>query len=147
MTLDTRLEEGEKIAFLELEHVLYAHKVALTYHPHNLHGVKSTEALEGAIGRAINRNAYDGERDLVTLAAYYWHGVGTAHGFNDANKRTAFIGALAFLNMNGIDFDENVAPDSPGHFTDSCFREGCFDVPTLTHYLRTACVWIDADSE
>lgn len=141
------LEEGEEIVFLEIDHVFHAHTIALTYHPENLRGVKSTAALEGAIGRAINCHLYEGERDLVNLASYYWHGLGTAHGFNDANKRTAFICAEAFLKMNGMVFDKSVAPDSPGHFTDACFEEDRFDLPTLTHYLRTASVWIDPDGE
>jgi death-on-curing protein len=67
-----------------------------------LAGVRDAAALEGALGRARNLQAY-GKADLAALAAAYAHGVVKNHPFNDGNKRTAFLCAYVFLGLNGIE--------------------------------------------
>jgi len=66
-------------------------------------GVRDAGLLESALARPQNAWSY-GERDLCELAALYAHGVAKNHPFVDGNKRTAFIVAIAFLELNGLAF-------------------------------------------
>ncbi|HET6620489.1 MAG TPA: type II toxin-antitoxin system death-on-curing family toxin, partial [Dongiaceae bacterium] len=49
-----------------------------------------------------NRFAYDETADLPTLAAAYAFGLARNHPFIDGNKRTAFVAAEMFLDLNGM---------------------------------------------
>ncbi|MGJ8544565.1 MAG: type II toxin-antitoxin system death-on-curing family toxin [Sulfitobacter sp.] len=140
-----RIDEGEEVLFLTLEHVEFCHRKALELHPNNMAGTKSLEALESALIRPQQFHHYESENDLVKLAAVVWHGIGCAHGYNDANKRTAFISAFTFLEMNGIEVC--APPDEPGHFTETLFRVGengrnQFEIDNLEDYLRPRARWI-----
>jgi death-on-curing protein len=65
-------------------------------------GVLSLDGLEGALGRPQNLAAYE-EPDAADLAAAYAVGLARApHAFVDANKRTAWDTARAFLRLNGF---------------------------------------------
>ena len=59
--------------------------------------------LENGLARPINRHTF-GETNLHQLAANYGFGLAKAHAFVDGNKRTAFVTAVTFLGLNGIDF-------------------------------------------
>lgn len=63
--------------------------------------LRDVALIESAAAAPINAYGYAGESDLVRLAAYLLHAVAMAHAFEDGNKRTAFFGALAFLETNG----------------------------------------------
>jgi death-on-curing protein len=65
-----------------------------------LPGVKHEGLLESAIIRPQQMQAY-GEPNLCDLAAAYGYGIVRNHPFNDANKRTAFILASMFIQLNG----------------------------------------------
>jgi death-on-curing family protein len=95
------------------------------------------------LGRPSNAHYYEREDDLVTLAAYLWHGISSAHGYQDANKRTALLAALTFLEANGIEADINVSASEPGRFVDECYKNGDFEIPMLDKYLRSRCHWIE----
>lgn len=73
------------------------------------HGVRDPGAFDGALQAPRNYwNYSDLELDsetLGTLAAIYWFHVSGNHPFIDGNKRTAFLGAKSFLNINGLDLD------------------------------------------
>jgi death-on-curing protein len=60
--------------------------------------------LESAIGRPVNHWHY-GEDDMVTLAAMLLLGIGQNHPFEQGNKRTAFLAAGIFLELNGYRFE------------------------------------------
>jgi death-on-curing protein len=60
--------------------------------------------LESAIGRPVNHWLY-GEDDMVTLAAMLLLGIGQNHPFEQGNKRTAFLAAGIFLELNGYRFE------------------------------------------
>jgi len=63
-------------------------------------GLRDTERLDSSLARPSQ--AYDyGLGDLHALAAKYAHGLASAHPFVDGNKRTAFLAAFIFLNING----------------------------------------------
>ena len=68
-------------------------------------GVRDLGLLESAVGRPLNKFAYDSETDLAALAAAYAFGIARNHPFVDGNKRAAFASIIVFLGLNGIDFD------------------------------------------
>jgi death-on-curing protein len=65
-------------------------------------GVRDEGLLDSALARPQNRFAYDETADLPTLAAAYAFGLARNHPFIDGNKRTAFVAAEMFLDLNGV---------------------------------------------
>jgi death-on-curing protein len=65
-------------------------------------GVRDDGLLESALARPRNRFAYDAAVDLATSAAAYAFGLARNHPFIDGNKRTAFVAAELFLDLNGM---------------------------------------------
>lgn len=68
-------------------------------------GVRDENALESALARPRNRLAYQPDCDLAALAAAYGYGLATNHGYNDGNKRVAFMAMYVFLGLNGWELD------------------------------------------
>ncbi|MDE0246192.1 MAG: type II toxin-antitoxin system death-on-curing family toxin [Gammaproteobacteria bacterium] len=69
-------------------------------------GIRDQGAIESALARPVNKSLYQ-ETDAAGLAAAYAYGLARNHGFNDGNKRTAWVVARVFLADNGkpINFD------------------------------------------
>ena len=67
-------------------------------------GIRDENALESALARARQRWSYEPETDLSRLAADYAFGLARNHPFKDGNKRVAFLTAVIFLGLNGLDF-------------------------------------------
>lgn len=67
-----------------------------------LHGNHGAGALEGALARVINRIQYEGMDDAYEIAAMYAVAIARGHVFNDANKRTALVTALSYLDSQDI---------------------------------------------
>jgi death-on-curing protein len=65
------------------------------------HGGRTGVRDESALARPHNRLAYDTKADLPTLAAAYAF-IARNHPFVDGNKRTAFVAAEVFLELNGM---------------------------------------------
>ena len=63
-------------------------------------GVLNEGGIESALGRAPNRFAYTGA-DIFECAACYVFGLAKNHGYQDANKRTAYMSGWTFLRLNG----------------------------------------------
>jgi death-on-curing protein len=63
-------------------------------------GVRDLGLLQSALARPQNLAAY-GSPDAADLAAAYAFGVVRNHPFVDGNKRTAFVAAELFLELNG----------------------------------------------
>lgn len=63
-------------------------------------GVRDEGLLESALSRPRNLAHY-GAPDAADLAASYAHGLGKNHPFIDGNKRSAFVAAELFLELNG----------------------------------------------
>lgn len=93
-------------AWLERDAVLIFHEDVLREHG-GASGVRDESLLDSGLARARNAFAY-GEEDLCALAALYAAGVGKNHPFIDGNKRTGFVCAAVFLELNGLRF---VAPE------------------------------------
>lgn len=65
-------------------------------------GVRSAGGLASALARAANLDAY-GEPDPAALAAAYAAGSARNHPFVDGNKRTAWVTARLFLELNRVE--------------------------------------------
>lgn len=133
--------EEDEIIFLSFEQVDQIHEIALT--AGGRPGPLKLDDLRSALGRPQNAHCYEGINDLITLAAYLWHGVSMAHGYNDGNKRTGLLAALSFLEANGIEADVNIGSAEFGRFVEHHFQHHSFTIPILDSYLRTRCHWID----
>ena len=59
--------------------------------------------LLAALARPVNHWHY-GEDDIVVLAVKLLLGIGQNHPFEQGNKRTAFLAAAIFLELNGYRF-------------------------------------------
>lgn len=73
------------------------------------HLVLSLEKLEGALVRPRHLFLYEGEADVVMLAAKLMIAISVAHAFEQGNKRTGWLSGVQFLNANGFDI---VLPES-----------------------------------
>src|SRR5450756_3207565 len=68
-----------------------------------LAGGRDEGLLDSALGKPLNLFAY-GKPSLFDLAASYGYGIVKNHPFIDGNKRTGFIVAVTFLELNGLRF-------------------------------------------
>ena len=66
-------------------------------------GLRDQGMLESALGRPMNKHAYEAV-DLADLASAYAFGIGRNHPFVDGNKRAALLSLIVFLGLNGVDF-------------------------------------------
>ena len=64
-------------------------------------GTRDLALLESGYSRAINRANYE-DPDVFGVAAAYAYGIAKAHAFVDGNKRTAFVAAFMFLEINNV---------------------------------------------
>lgn len=67
-------------------------------------GLRDEGLLESALARPKNQFAY-GETDLCALAATYTAEIAHNHPYVDGNKRTAFLAAYVFLQINGLELN------------------------------------------
>jgi death-on-curing protein len=129
-------EDLDEVDFLTREDVIDIHdNVALI--EGGRPGILKEGDLLGSIGRPVQAALYDEDADLIKIAAYYWHGISTSHGFNDGNKRTGLLSAISFLGMNGIGFDMDEL--EPGESINGWMDRGEFTLERLDTYLRTHC--------
>lgn len=82
--------------------VMIAHAESLAVHG-GADGVRDAGLLESALARPQNLHAY-GEGDVAALAAAYAFGIVRNDPFVDGNKRTGFLTAALFLELNGFRF-------------------------------------------
>ena len=64
-------------------------------------GIRDKGLLDSALARPQNLYHYETCRDLPRLAAAYAAGLIQNHPFVDGNKRSGFIAAYMFLDLNG----------------------------------------------
>jgi death-on-curing protein len=86
--------------WLRREAVLILHDESLAEHG-GASGVRDAGLLDSALARPENLFAY-GEPDLFDLAGVYAAGIVKNHPFVDGNKRTGFLAAAVFLEINGF---------------------------------------------
>lgn len=85
--------------WIERAVILAIHDMQLAEHGGGS-GVRDVNLLESALARPENLAAY-GEPDAPALAAAYGYGISRNHAFIDGNKRTGFVAAELFLQLNG----------------------------------------------
>jgi death-on-curing protein len=88
--------------WLNREDCLAIHEMMLAQHG-GLAGVRDEGLLESAISKPQHLFAY-GSPALSEMAASYAVGIVLNHPFLDGNKRTGFMVAATFLELNGMDF-------------------------------------------
>ena len=88
--------------WLNREDCLAIHELLLAQHG-GLAGVGDEGLLESALFKPRNLFAY-GSHTLPELAASYATGILLNHPFVDGNKRTGFMLAATFLEVNGMNF-------------------------------------------
>lgn len=70
------------------------------------YGIKDSDGLKAMLGQVDN--CFFGIRPYPTIikkATYFWYNIATKQMFNNGNKRTALLTALAYLKGNGYNFD------------------------------------------
>ena len=86
--------------WVQRDTVFAVHDKQLAVHG-GLDGIRNLNAVESALERAKNIDAYGNPPpDVADLAAAYIYGIATGHGFNDGNKRTAWVIGRLFLMIN-----------------------------------------------
>ena len=88
--------------WLNREDCLAIHEMMLAQHG-GLAGVRDEGLLESALSKARHLFAY-GSPTLAEMAASYAAGIILNHPFLDGNKRTGFMLAATFLELNGLEF-------------------------------------------
>lgn len=84
---------------MNLQDCLAIHEMMLAQHG-GLSGVRDVGLLESALSKPQNLFAY-GSPTLAEMAASYAKGIILNHPFLDGNKRTGFMVAAVFLEVNG----------------------------------------------
>lgn len=88
--------------WLNREDCLAIHDMMLAQHG-GLAGVRDAGLLESALAKPRNLFAYSSPT-LPEMAASYATGIIRNHPFLDGNKRTGFMLAATFLELNGMKF-------------------------------------------
>jgi death-on-curing protein len=70
-----------------------------------LWGLRDEAALQSALARPRNVDAYERSADAARLAAAYGFGIVRGHPFSDGNKRAGFLAIGLFLELNGFDLE------------------------------------------
>lgn len=88
--------------WVDREDCLAIHEMMLSQHG-GLAGVRDLGLLESALSRPRQLYAY-GRPTLAEMGASYAAGIVLNHPFLDGNKRTGFLLAATFLELNGTEF-------------------------------------------
>ena len=89
--------------WLGLESVLALHELVVADYGGDA-SIRDAGRLQSALARPKHLFSY-GEPTLARLAAAYAVGIVQGHPFTDGNKRTGFMAAAAFLELNGLTFE------------------------------------------
>lgn len=96
-------------------------------------GIRDVGMLESALGRPMNKHAYEGVEDLAVLAAAYAFGIARNHPFVDGNKRAALLSLIVFLGLNDVDF---VAPEAEAVVAIQSLAAGTLSEEGLARWIR-----------
>lgn len=110
---------------------LAIHEVMLAQYG-GLAGLRDANLLESAVAKPLHLFAY-GSPDLADLAASFAAGLIRNHPFLDGNKRTGFMTAMAFLELNGLAF---AAPEVDAVVQTLALAAGALDETGYAAWLR-----------
>lgn len=85
--------------WVPLDAVLAIHDEQISEHG-GIRGVRDLAVVDSALARPRNLVSYR-KPDAAALAAAYTFGLCNNHGFLDGNKRTAYVVAETYLDLNG----------------------------------------------
>jgi death-on-curing protein len=89
--------------WLGLESLLALHELVVADYGGDA-SIRDAGRLQSALARPKYLFSY-GEPTLARLAVAYAVGIVQGHPFTDGNKRTGFMAAAAFLELNGLTFE------------------------------------------
>ena len=89
--------------WIPLGAVLAIHDEQIAEHG-GIRGVRDLAVIDATLAKPRNLVAY-AKPDAAALAAAYAFGLCNCHGFLDGNKRTAYVVAETFLDLNGYRVD------------------------------------------
>jgi len=121
-----------------MEHIWVDLQVVLAIHDEQIaehggaSGIRDRGLLESALARPQNLPAY-GAPDLADLAVAYAHAISRNHPFVDGNKRTAWVVAETFVELNGQEID---AADAAVYPEMLALAEGRIDEKEFAVWLR-----------
>lgn len=92
--------------WLDVADALAVHERVLAIHG-GPEGTRDESLLASALARPRQMFSSAEAPDTVDLAAAYAFGIVRNHPFVDGNKRTAFVLAVLFLELNGYRFNAN----------------------------------------
>lgn len=118
--------------WVQLNAVYAMHKRQIAEHG-GTDGLRDEGLLLSALARPENLFAYGEDVDLAALAASYAFGIAKNHPFLDGNKRTALVVSVAFLNLNGFDFE---APAADMYVKFLSLAEGTLSEEELANWYR-----------
>ena len=124
--------KSRKWVWIPLDAVLAIHDEQISEHG-GIRGVRDLSVIESALARPRNLLAY-GRADAAALAASYAFGLCSNHGFLDGNKRTAYVVAETFLDLNGYAMD---APDEAVVNTMLAVASGAMTEAELLKWFRS----------
>lgn len=120
-------------AWIALDAVLAIHDEQVAEHG-GIRGVRDLTVVDSALARPRNLMAY-GNPDAASLAASYAFGLCSNHGFLDGNKRTAYVIAETFLDLNGYAM---AASDQAVVNTMMAVASGVMSEEQLANWFRSA---------
>jgi death on curing protein len=94
--------------------------------------------VDAVLARVENHAHYAGLRDVFGIAALYGVAIARGHVFNDGNKRTALVCALAFLDLEGHDLPATSGIENALVELMVEVAEGKVDREDLADYLANA---------
>ena len=97
-------------------------------------GIRDESLLQSALNQPIDKFAYEPNCGMHDLAAAYAFGIARNHPFIDGNKRTAFVCATLFLEMNGYTVD---APEADTVIIMEALAAGTLDEAQLSEWFRS----------
>ncbi len=92
------------------QHVLELHEYVLI-RDGGLPGIRLGMSVDAVLSRIENNLRFEFDPDVTNAAALFAYTFCVGHIFNDANKRTAYAGALVTLEVNGIKTDKLNQPE------------------------------------
>jgi death-on-curing protein len=125
--------KSRKWVWIALDAVLAIHDEQVAEHG-GIRGVRDLAVIESALARPLNLVAY-GDPDAASLAAAYAFGLCSNHGFLDGNKRTAYVVAETFLDLNGYTME---ASDEAVVNSMMAVASGVMSEETLANWFRSA---------
>ncbi len=95
---------------LDAQQVLELHEHVLI-RDGGLPGIRLGMSVDAVLARIENNLRFEFDADVTNAAALFAYTFAIGHIFNDANKRTAYVGALITLEVNGIKTDKINQPE------------------------------------